>query len=918
MAIGPESQRDGTEVASSEGGAAAVEEQVPAAEETRVDSSAQAGDWAADMEAGAARSFGWVVPVVAALAVIGWTGFFGWVHQAEMFRGATPLQWQGWIVDWAVPVLLVVALWLLAVRNSRQEARRFAATARSLSEESRQLETRLSTVNRELSLAREFIAAQSRDLESLGRVASDRLSEHADRLQGLIRDNGAQVEVIGKVSSTALENMDRLRGELPVIANSARDVSNQIGNAGHVAREQLGEMIAGMKRLNEFGEASGRQVDALHERVDEAVAAFAQQASHLGDIAERRFAALNERSAAFRAELDGREVDSFAALRRRAAALEEELENRRRDAESAEDAALEQLRDRADTLRAELAARRAELETTEQAALAAVRHRARALGAELDQQRHEVQAAEEAALEVLRARLAQLVEEGKRISDILREGETDAAEAWAAAVSALEERMFEAIRKVSDVDQQALANARKRLDALSQEAGRVDAMIVQRFEAFEAHLEQRNVQANEREAASLAELEHRLARFDRQIAERQEEQLAHVAGLAERGEAMAERLAELGAEMERLASQGRRTQDNLTHAAHGLAEKLAESRAILNENGDKVSELTNSSVRLLEIIRSGAQHSREDLPLAIGEAEERLLAFEAHASSLKDLIAEAGAKGAALASNVDQAQRSGTATAEQLTELEQRLAALAAQSEALSAQARGELQEAVATLQEAAGQALNGLSDEQAARIREMAERIGSESSEAIGQAVEQHVTQAIMDLQEAAVHAGDAGRETAIQLRDQLAMVNELAGNLERRVAHAREQAEETVDGDFTRRMTLITEGLNSAAIDIAKALDSEVTDTAWASYLRGDRGIFTRRAVRLLDNQNSKAVAELYGDDAELRETINRYIHDFEGMLRSVLSTREGNTLAVTLLSSDMGKLYVALAQSIDRLRS
>jgi hypothetical protein len=38
---------------------------------------------------------------------------------------------------------------------------------------------------------------------------------------------------------------------------------------------------------------------------------------------------------------------------------------------------------------------------------------------------------------------------------------------------------------------------------------------------------------------------------------------------------------------------------------------------------------------------------------------------------------------------------------------------------------------------------------------------------------------------------------------------------------------------------------------------------------------------------------------------------------MLRTMLSTRDGNALGVTLLSSDMGKLYVALAQAIERLR-
>ena len=38
---------------------------------------------------------------------------------------------------------------------------------------------------------------------------------------------------------------------------------------------------------------------------------------------------------------------------------------------------------------------------------------------------------------------------------------------------------------------------------------------------------------------------------------------------------------------------------------------------------------------------------------------------------------------------------------------------------------------------------------------------------------------------------------------------------------------------------------------------------------------------------------------------------------MLRQILSTRDGNALGVTLLSSDMGKLYVVLAQAIERLR-
>ncbi len=150
------------------------------------------------------------------------------------------------------------------------------------------------------------------------------------------------------------------------------------------------------------------------------------------------------------------------------------------------------------------------------------------------------------------------------------------------------------------------------------------------------------------------------------------------------------------------------------------------------------------------------------------------------------------------------------------------------------------------------------------------------------------------------------------------MARIDELAGNLERRVAKARERVEDQVDNDFSRRVALITESLNSNAIDIAKALSSEVTDTAWASYLRGDRGVFTRRAVRLLDTAEARSIAQVYDDDSEFREHVSRYIHDFEGMLRQLLSTRDGHALSVTLLSSDMGKLYVALAQAIERLRN
>ena len=56
--------------------------------------------------------------------------------------------------------------------------------------------------------------------------------QHAERLSTLVQDNGTRIDTIGSVSEAALDNMEKLRGQLPVIASSAKDVTNTIAAAG--------------------------------------------------------------------------------------------------------------------------------------------------------------------------------------------------------------------------------------------------------------------------------------------------------------------------------------------------------------------------------------------------------------------------------------------------------------------------------------------------------------------------------------------------------------------------------------------------------------------------------------------------------------------------------------------------------------
>jgi len=202
--------------------------------------------------------------------------------------------------------------------------------------------------------------------------------------------------------------------------------------------------------------------------------------------------------------------------------------------------------------------------------------------------------------------------------------------------------------------------------------------------------------------------------------------------------------------------------------------------------------------------------------------------------------------------------------------------------------------------------------------LAHVAERLTDQNRAALAEAVDHQIATMNEVMQGAIQRNLELAEKSTAKLGVQLGQLDEMAGNLEQRIANNRESFEGIDDDSFARRMVLLTESLNSTAIDVAKILSNDVTDTAWAAYLKGDRGVFTRRAVRLLDAGEARAIATHYGDDAEFREHVNRYIHDFESMMRVLLSTRDRNPLGVTLLFSDVCKLYLALAQAIERPRN
>ena len=376
--------------------------------------------------------------------------------------------------------------------------------------------------------------------------------------------------------------------------------------------------------------------------------------------------------------------------------------------------------------------------------------------------------------------------------------------------------------------------------------------------------------------------------------------------------------------------------------ANRFLESLVRARSELDQLGieagtqeNAIGAISDRTTALRESIERLAEEVREQVGSAIGEAQGNADRLIASASAVKPDIG--WVRDAAL----EASERIGGVTGDIEGQKEQ-FAELIANLElgVTGAQARvGDLTAAIALAQyEAAtltgetGPALvtallqiKDAAEHAADRAREAIDAIIPESADKLAQAsgkaletvIRDNVEERLRAVESVAAVAVESARAASDRLTQQLVSLGQSAVALEQHIEQTSSAQREKDSEDFGRRVSLLMDSMNSAAIDVGKILSDEIDERAWDSYLKGDRGVFTRRAVRLLGGGETRAIRAHYDAEPEFQQSVNRYVHDFEAMLRRVLAERDGGIIAVTLMSSDMGKLYAALAQALERRR-
>jgi len=354
--------------------------------------------------------------------------------------------------------------------------------------------------------------------------------------------------------------------------------------------------------------------------------------------------------------------------------------------------------------------------------------------------------------------------------------------------------------------------------------------------------------------------------------------------------------------------------EGVTASIAALTEPLRDNKLAAGELEVTVSGLRETAMQTVDVLA-------ETLPVRTVEASRAAETMTAELRALASIIDEAHAKAAGLASPIAEsrvalleategyaAQRVAIETAGQalVVELEQArqlIAQVEEQTRDTSLAAATRLVDAMTRVREVAQQT--------AGTMRETLDGVIGEARESLAGAADTAMRQSfagpiLAQAREAESLAQSASERTA-------ASMAALAGTLKLLDARASDRSaslQEASATDLLATASFITDRLASKALSIASAMGKPMSDADWTAWRKGERSLFNRRALSLLEKREARALKEQIAADPELGETVRHYTADFAALL-----ARTGDAgLAPALLSSDAGRLAAALMEVLE----
>ncbi len=456
-----------------------------------------------------------------------------------------------------------------------------------------------------------------------------------------------------------------------------------------------------------------------------------------------------------------------------------------------------------------------------------------------------------------------------------------------------------------------------------------------------------NTQTAKREAtqkqgeAMLAQMQEAWQRLEAMAAAASTHLGERLGELARQAEAIEGRLTAQGALTESLAASGERafklldarlqhsqetsgqSLDRLLARVQGvstelgrIADPLKESQAATQALESAVRKLRETALQTVDVLgetlpartvdagRAAETLTAElmDLVRAIDGAHDKAMALSAPIAESRAALDEASRGYAAQREAIEAA---GQALVVELQQARTLIGEVEEQTRDTSLAAATRLVDAMARVREVAAQTTG--------TMREMLDGVMAEARAALTEAADDAMRRSFAEpiaakAKEAEAAAAAAAERTASSMA---ALANTLK-LLEDRSADRVVQFEEARQAELLAAASLLTERLADSSVSIASALGRPMDDTDWAQWRKGERGLFNRRAVALLERREAKELKDLLARDAEFARAARDYTNSFDALVRRFEG--QAPALSAALLGSDQGRLAAALSEALE----
>ncbi|MGC2409874.1 MAG: hypothetical protein WA441_07770 [Methyloceanibacter sp.] len=103
----------------------------------------------------------------------------------------------------------------------------------------------------------------------------------------------------------------------------------------------------------------------------------------------------------------------------------------------------------------------------------------------------------------------------------------------------------------------------------------------------------------------------------------------------------------------------------------------------------------------------------------------------------------------------------------------------------------------------------------------------------------------------------------------------------------------------------------------EIAQAIDHRTAAEVWQRFRAGEQGVLGRHLYSLDGQATFDEISRRYDRDGDFHATVDRYIGDFERLLREAEQTDPEGRMLQNYMTSETGRVYLLLAHASGRLR-